>query len=103
MFANRRFADRERIVGLGESGFEYSGSSFRKIFSQLNGTFDNGERITLKSLYTISLDSLHQLDDAKALEFFRCGYLQLAYLLANSLKQFHSLAQLRNQRISNLN
>jgi hypothetical protein len=66
----------------------------------LNFGFDNGERISLKSLYTISMDSLHQLDDARALEFFRSGYLQLAYLIAASLKQFNSLAHMRNQAIS---
>lgn len=59
--------------------------------------FDKGERLFLKNLYTISLDSLGQLDDAKAIEFFRSGYLQLAYLIAGSLKQFNSLAYLRNQ------
>jgi hypothetical protein len=59
--------------------------------------FDKGERLFLKNLYTISVDSLNQLDDAKVVEFFRSGYLQLAYLVAGSLKQFNSLAYLRNQ------
>jgi hypothetical protein len=66
----------------------------------LNFSFDNGERLSLKGLYSISLDSLHQLDDAKALEFFRAGYLQLAYAVANSLKQFNSLAHIRNQSLA---
>jgi hypothetical protein len=65
----------------------------------LNFSFDNGERLSLKGLYSISLDSLHQLDDAKAIGFFRAGYMQLAYLVAGSLKQFNSLAQLRNQAL----
>lgn len=61
--------------------------------------FDKGERLFLKNLYTISLDSLGQLDDAQVIEFFRSGYLQLAYLVAHSLKQFNSLAHLRNQQL----
>lgn len=67
----------------------------------LNFSFDKGERLSLKGLYSISLDSLQQLDDTKAIEFFRAGYLQLAYLLANSLKQFNSLAHMRNQILLN--
>lgn len=67
----------------------------------LNFSFDKGERLSLKGLYSISLDSLHQLDDAKVIEFFRSGYLQLAYLVAGSLKQFNSLAHMRNQTLLN--
>lgn len=67
----------------------------------LNFSFDNGERLSLKGLYSISLDSLHQLDDAKVIEFFRAGYMQQAYLVAGSLKQFNSLAHMRNQALLN--
>ncbi len=67
----------------------------------LNFSFDGGEKLSLKGLYSISLDSLHQLDDAKVLEFFRSGYMQLAYLVAGSLKQFNSLAHMRNQALLN--
>lgn len=67
----------------------------------LNFSFDKGERLSLKGLYSISMDSLHQLDDAKAIEFFRSGYMQLAYLVAGSLKQFNSLAHMRNQILLN--
>lgn len=63
----------------------------------LNFSFDKGERLSLKGLYSISLDSLNQLDDTKVIELFRSGYLQLAYLIATSLKQFNSLAHMRNQ------
>ncbi|GGY84353.1 hypothetical protein GCM10011613_31600 [Cellvibrio zantedeschiae] len=65
----------------------------------LDFSFEKGERISLKGLYSISLDSLHQLDDAKVIEFFRSGYMQLAYLVAGSLKQFNSLAHMRNQAL----
>jgi len=65
----------------------------------LNFSFDKGERLSLKGLYSISLDSLHHLDDATVIEFFRSGYMQLAYLVASSLKQFNSLAHMRNQML----
>lgn len=66
----------------------------------LDFSFDNSERLSLKGLYSISLDSLHQLDDAKVVEFFRAGYMQLAYAVAGSLKQFNSLAHIRNQSLA---
>lgn len=67
----------------------------------LDFSFDSGERLSLKGLYSISLDSLHQLDDTKVIELFRSGYMQLAYLVAGSLKQFNSLAHIRNQGLLN--
>jgi hypothetical protein len=60
--------------------------------------FDGGERLTLQGLYTVSLDRLRDVDDAAALRLFRAGHLQLAYIMAGSLKQVQRLAQLRNQR-----
>lgn len=62
--------------------------------------FDNNERLSLKGLYTISLDAINDLDDANIIDLFRSGYLQLAYLVANSLKQFNLLAHIRNQKLS---
>ncbi len=62
--------------------------------------FDDGEKISLQGLYTVSLDSLHALDDAQALRLFRAGYLQLAYIMAGSLNQIGVLAQLRNKRLA---
>jgi len=60
--------------------------------------FDGGERLTLQGLYTVSLDRLRDVDDAAALRLFRAGHLQLAYIMAGSLKQVPRLARLRNQR-----
>lgn len=62
--------------------------------------FDDGETITLQGLYTISLDSLGELDDGAALALFRRGYLQLAYCMVDSLKQVSALAHLRNHRLA---
>ena len=60
--------------------------------------FENGERLTLQGLYTVSLDSLRDVDDAAALRLFRAGHLQLAYTMAASLKQIPRLARLRERR-----
>jgi len=59
--------------------------------------FDDGERLTLDGLYTVSLDRLRDVDDAAALALFRAGYLQLAYVMAASLKQIPRLAEVRNR------
>jgi hypothetical protein len=59
--------------------------------------FDNGERLKLQGLYTVSLDALRGLDDAAVLRLFRSGYLHLAYTMIGSLKQIEILARLRNQ------
>lgn len=63
-------------------------------------TFDDGEKITLQGLYTVSLDRLHALDDAQALRLFRAGHLQLAYIMSQSLQQIAVLAALRNKRLA---
>jgi hypothetical protein len=60
--------------------------------------FDDGERLTLQGLYSVSLDRLREIDDATALALFRAGHLQLAYVMAASLKQIARLANLRNGR-----
>jgi len=62
--------------------------------------FDDGETVTLQGLYTISLDSLGELDDGAALALFRNGYLQLAYCMVDSLKQVSALAHLRNRLLT---
>ena len=60
--------------------------------------FDDGERITLQGLYTVSLDRLRELDDAAALGLFRAGHLQFAYTMTASIKQIGRLAHIRNRR-----
>lgn len=64
---------------------------------QVDLSFDDGSRLHLEGLYTIDRAALASLADAKALEFFRRGYLQLAYLMIASLKHIPVLAQMRNQ------
>ncbi|WP_420138193.1 SapC family protein [Sphingomonas sp.] len=64
--------------------------------------FDDGERLILQELYTVSSDRLQQLPDDQVLDLFRRGYLQLAYAQIGSLKQIGSLARRRNDRLSAL-
>jgi SapC len=61
--------------------------------------FDNGERLTLQGLYTVSLDNLRDMDDAATLSLYRAGHLELAHILAASRQQFNVLAHLRNRQI----
>jgi len=61
-------------------------------------SFDDGEKLTLQGLYTVSRNALRELDDADVLRLFRSGHLQLALTMAGSLGQLSILAQLRNRR-----
>ncbi|MET0532663.1 MAG: SapC family protein [Steroidobacter sp.] len=61
-------------------------------------SFDDGEKLTLQGLYTVSRDALRELEDADVLRLFRSGHLQLALTMAGSLGQLAILAQLRNRR-----
>ncbi|MES2419761.1 MAG: SapC family protein [Pseudomonadota bacterium] len=62
-------------------------------------SFDDGETLTLEGLYTISLDALHALSDAAALELFRTGDLQLAYAQTGSVRHLRTLGRIRNDRL----
>ena len=61
--------------------------------------FDDGKKVQLDGLYTISLDSISELSDSDALALFRKGYLLLAYTVAGSLRQIPVLANRRNERL----
>lgn len=63
-------------------------------------SFDNGSRHVLEDLYTINGEALRGIDDAAALELFRRGWLQLAYLVINSLKHVPALAKRKNEGIA---
>ena len=63
-------------------------------------SFDDGERLRLDGLYTVSRDALAELDDATALSLFRAGHLHHAYTLVNSLAQIALLAHRRNERLA---
>jgi hypothetical protein len=63
-------------------------------------SFDDGEKIALTGLYTISRDALSELDDAAVLRLFRAGHLQLAQTMIDSLDQIPLLARRRNDRVA---
>jgi hypothetical protein len=62
--------------------------------------FDDGERLRLDGLYTVSLDALSELDDATALALFRSGHMHLAYAIAASLPHIGLYARRRNERLA---
>jgi hypothetical protein len=63
-------------------------------------SFDDGERLRLEGLYTVSRDALRELDDVHVLRLFRSGHLQLAYTIAGSINQLAVLAHLRNRKLA---
>lgn len=58
--------------------------------------FDDGSRLTLDGLYTISLDRIDDLDDQEIVRLMRDGHLQPALAIAGSLQQINVLARRRN-------
>lgn len=62
--------------------------------------FDDGVPIRLDGLYTVSLDAVQALPDAAALELFRAGDLQLAYVQAASVRHLRTLARIRNDALT---
>ena len=64
--------------------------------------FDDGERLSLQGLFTVSLDGLHRLDHAALLSLFNAGHLQLAYAMIGSLRQVDIFARRRNARLTQM-
>ena len=62
--------------------------------------FDDGERLTLKGLYTVSMDSLQALGDAQIVALFRRGDLQCIHAMHASLNQIAVLADKRNRELN---
>ncbi len=62
--------------------------------------FDDGQRLSLDGLYTISRDNLNELTDSDTIALFRCGYLQAAITMSISLNQINVLARRRNNRLT---
>jgi hypothetical protein len=96
----------QRVLGQLKEGLEstdaFIGNLVKyKLVEQIDiaMNFDNGERLELKGLYTVSLDALHALPDHIALELFRRGDLQRIYIMNASLTQIAVLADKRNRLI----
>lgn len=97
----------QRVLGQLQAGVEATNGFIRtlaelKLIEPMDITlsFDSGERLTLEGLYTVSLDALREIDDTEAVRVFRSGHLQLAYIMAASLRQIAVLCELRNQRLA---
>ena len=95
----------QQVLGQIHSGIEVTGAFIAALQElsliepiEVSLAFDGGERLSLRGLYGVSLDRLREVDDAAALKLFRAGHLQLAYVMAGSLKQIGRLARLRNRR-----
>ena len=61
--------------------------------------FDDGDKLVLDGLYTISLDALNELEDNAIAALFRQGYLQAALCIRQSQQLVGVLAQRRNQTL----
>lgn len=97
----------QRALGLLATGVEETDTFIQRLVElrlvepiDISLRFDDGEKLELAGLYTVSLDSIAELDDSAALSLFRNGYLQLAYTIAGSLRQISVLAHRRNQRLA---
>lgn len=64
--------------------------------------FDDGEKLTLEGLYTISLDALHDLPDSDVLTLFRSGDLANALAIQASKRHINLMAQRKNQALQQM-
>jgi len=62
--------------------------------------FDDGQKLQLEGLYTVSREALAELGDAEIVELYRKGYLQAALSIAFSMNQVAVLARRRNARLA---
>lgn len=97
----------QRVLGQLHEGIEQTSVLVRDLVQlkllepiDVSLSFDDGERLRLEGLYTVSRDSLRELEDAHVLRLFRSGHLQLAYTIAGSLNQLAVLAHLRNRKLA---
>jgi hypothetical protein len=63
-------------------------------------SFDDGEKLQLDGLYTVSRDALADLEDGDVLRLYRSGYLQAAYAMTLSLNQIAVLSRRRNASLA---
>lgn len=62
--------------------------------------FDDGERLALEGLYSISRDTLASLSDSAVLDLFRSGFLQHIHIIIASLQHVSRLARIHNDRLA---
>jgi hypothetical protein len=97
----------QRVLGQLHDGVKQTAALVRDLMNlkllepiDVSLSFDDGERLKLEGLYTVSWDSLRELEDVHVLRLFRSGHLQLAYTIAGSLNQLAVLAHLRNRKLA---
>lgn len=96
----------QRALGQLIAGVEATRAFIRELLElkliepiDINLRFDDGEKLKLDGLYTVSRDGLGELDDTQIVSLFRSGHLQAAYCMTFSLNQVAVLAQRRNDRL----
>lgn len=96
----------QRALGTLQSGIAATDAAIARLLEHrllepidIDLRFDDGRRLRLDGLYTISLDRLLELPDAAVLALFRAGDLQLAYAQAGSLVHIKALARRYNDRL----
>jgi len=97
----------QRALSLLHSGITQTNAFIARLLSlklvepiDLSFSFDDGERLTVEGLYTISRDALAELDDGVVLDLFRSGDLQRIHGVIASLQHIRRLARLRNDRFA---
>jgi hypothetical protein len=97
----------QRVLGQLHEGAKQSAALIRELTSlkllepiDISLSFDDGERLELQGLYTVSRDALRELDDEHVLRLFRNGHLQMAYTIAGSVNQLATLAHVRNRKLA---
>jgi hypothetical protein len=99
----------QRVLGRLHEGNQQSEAFIRNLVGlklvepmDISLSFDDGERLTLQGLYTVSKDGLRDLNDGNVVRMFRTGHLQLACTVAGSINQLAMLAGFRNRRIASM-
>ena len=97
----------QRTIGLLAGGVEETNNFMKEILRlglvepvDISLEFDDGQRLSLDGLYTISRDNLNELQDSDTIALFRRGYLQAAITMSISLNQIDVLARRRNNRLT---
>jgi hypothetical protein len=97
----------QRVIGELATGIETTRRFFGELLRlelvepiDISLSFDDGKRVSLNGLYTVSRDALNSLDDRDVVALFRAGYLQAALAMSVSLGHVGLFAERRNARLT---